>query len=104
MKFNFRLLSLPAFKHKTLFSCGSILLDDSENKLSSDALQTLLKRHTTSDWGNISRNLRQTNKYALEYHNSLLSCYFHPFAGAGIRMVIIDTHADRSQTVISVHA
>ncbi|EBL8291881.1 hypothetical protein DLP14_14610 [Salmonella enterica] len=98
----FRLLSLPAFTHKTRFSCGSIMLDDSENKLSSDILQLLLRRHTTCDWGDIPRNLRQTNKYALEYHNSLLSCYFHPLSG--IRMVVINTSADRTQTVISVHA
>ncbi|MCX8967318.1 hypothetical protein EHW66_20780 [Erwinia psidii] len=97
-----RLLSLPAFTHKTLFSCGSIMLDDSENKLSSDSLQRLLRRHTTGDWGDIPRDLRQTNKYALEYNNSLLSCYFHPHSG--IRMVVMTTRADRSQTLIFVHA
>lgn len=96
------LLSLPAFTHKTLFSCGSIMLDDSETKLSSDILQRLLRRHTTGDWGDIPRNLRQTNKYALEYSNSLLSCYFHPHSG--IRMVVINTCANRTQTIISVHA
>ncbi|HAF2404093.1 TPA: hypothetical protein H2W70_004157 [Salmonella enterica] len=98
----FRFIHLPAFTHKTAFSSGHLLLDDSENKLSDDALQKLLRRHTSGDWGDVPRSLRQTNRYALEYSNSLLSCYFHPFNG--IRMVTISTSADRSQTVISVHA
>lgn len=97
-----RLINLPAFTHKTSFSCGNILLDDGDNKLTSDALQQLLRRHTTADWGDIPRKARLTNRYALEYNNSLLSCYFHPYSD--IRMVVISTCADRSETVISVHA
>ncbi|EIZ8585546.1 hypothetical protein ODD08_004005 [Salmonella enterica] len=97
-----RFIHIPAFTHKTVFSSGNLLLDDSENKLSGDDIQKLLRRHTSGDWGDVPRTLRQTNRYALEYSNSLLSCYFHPFSG--IRMVTISTSADRSQTIISVHA
>ncbi|MFP1908181.1 hypothetical protein [Lonsdalea quercina] len=96
-----RLLSLPAFTHKTVFSCGNVLLNDDKNALSTENLQRLLRRHMSGDWGDIPRKLRLTNHYALEYDNSLLSCYFHPFNG--IRMVVINTCADRSETVISVH-
>lgn len=97
-----RFIRLPAFTHKTAFSSGNLLPGDNENKLSNDALQKLLRRHTSGDWGDIPRALRQTNRYVLEYSNGLLSCYFHPFSS--IRMVTIHTCADSSQTVISVHA
>lgn len=97
-----RFFELLKFTHKTALLSGNLLLDDSENKLSGDDIQKLLKRHTSGDWGDVPRTLRQTNRYALEYSNSLLSCYFHPFGG--IRMVTISTSADRSQTIISVHA
>lgn len=99
---NLRFINLPEFTHKTVFSFGSLLLDDSENKLSGDDIQKLLRRHTSGDWGDVPRMLRQTNRYALEYSNSLLSCYFHPFSG--VRMVTISTSSDRRQTIISVHA
>ncbi|EAS1759750.1 hypothetical protein BH012_09995 [Salmonella enterica] len=98
---NFRFIHLPAFTHKTLFSAGNLLLDDSENRLSGDDIQKLLRRHTTGDWGDVPRSLCQINRYALEYSNSVIFCYFPPYSG--IRMVTVKTCADRSQTLISVH-
>lgn len=99
MKFRFN--TLVTFKCKTSFPCGEIRLGDGTDTLDADILQRLIQRHTRGDWGDVPHALRQTNRYALEYHNSLLSCYFHPTSG--IRMVVIHTHADRRETVITVH-
>jgi hypothetical protein len=89
-------------KGKTHVTCGAIRAGDGTGTLDADTLQRLLQRHTSGDWGDVPPHIHQTNRYALEYHHSLLSCYFHP--ADGIRMVVIHTLADRRETVITVHA
>lgn len=96
-----RSIRQPFMGHKALFDCGNVLLNDDDCRLPQGLLQALLKRHTTGDWGDMPRELRQTNQYALEFGHSLLSCFFHP--GKGIRLVVIQTTADRTLTTIQVH-
>jgi len=66
------------------------------NKLDPEDIISALKRHSTGDWGDCSKDDREANDQALIEGSRIFSVYHDRF---GVRFWII-TEADRSATTV----
>lgn len=63
-------------------------------------LDTLLSRHQSGDWGEISLAVRAVNESALKDHFNLQSTYSLPDG----RRIVVVTNRDRSATMVHLDA
>jgi hypothetical protein len=83
---------------KRLFNLGTILATPGVLAMAEELgvnLETYLLRHVSGDWGDLSEDDKQENRYSLGKNLRILSAYNTP----GGRIWII-TEADRSATTI----
>lgn len=66
-----------------------------EKKFSMEDVITIMSRHHNGDWGDVCEEDRQSNEYAVEHGERLLSIYFVN----GTKIYII-TEWDRSVTTV----
>lgn len=87
------------FSEPSLFSLGVTSVSwNALQLLGWNAIATLVARHLSGDWGDVSPMRAKANVLALEQHYPVLSEYEFPNA-----RVYVLTEDDRTRTLIVVH-
>lgn len=85
---------------KALFSLGQIVATPGALSALGDegiGSESLLKRHVTGDWGEMSEDNRRENELSIKEGLRILSAYKLPKTGAKLWII---TEADRSVTTL----